>query len=1026
MKFKFKVQPFQTEATKSIVSVFNGQPKYDIVRYRRDIGERTGQTTLDELDDEFDAGYRNADIELNQTQLLNNIQHIQIRNNIKQSSTLISGLGTVSLDVEMETGTGKTYVYIKTMFELYKNYGWGKYIVVVPSIAIREGVKKSFEMTQDHFMELYGIKARYFIYNSSNLHQLDEFSQNAGINVMIINTQAFNTTLNEEKSVAGNKGNEAARIIYTKRDEFASRRPIDVIKANKPIIILDEPQRMAGQATQNALKRNFNPLFSMNFSATHKTSHNLVYVLDALDAFKKKLVKRIEVKGFDINNLTGTSQYLFLSSINIDKNKPPVARIEFEKRLVGSIKRFTQRFEVGDNLYEASNQLEQYRELYITEVNPINGTVSFSNGLILRVGEASGNVNENDIKRIQIRETIASHFEKEERLFEQGIKCLSLFFIDEVSKYRLYDEEGQELIGEYGKIFEEEYVNYLNEHLNIFDSAYQAYLRNIDAQRTHNGYFSIDKNKRFINSDVKRGSDITDDISAYELILQRKEQLLSFEEATRFIFSHSALREGWDNPNVFQICTLKQTSNTTTKRQEVGRGLRLCVNTNGDRQDSDALGEAYVHDLNTLTVVASESYQSFVTSLQNDIKEDLYERPTLLNIAFFENKTVYSNEQVKTFSTNESQAIYNYLVRNDYVDDFGHVTNKYREDVNNEMLKNLPEQLSHLSNEIHALVQSVYDESAFNSMIKDAHETKIRDNPLNDNWPHFIELWNKINKKYAYTVEFDSNELINNSIHAIDRELTVSKLTYTLTQGEQIGAEIQTTRRTTQTLKNNSSSAVRYDLIGKIAEATNLTRRTVGSILLGIDNSKQLLFTVNPEEFINKVSKIINSQKANMVVEHIAYQPSSEEVFSQEIFHMNKSSLEYSKALQLKKSIQDFTFVDGLSENSIEKKFANDLDTAEEVLVFAKLPRGRKGFYIPTPVGDYSPDWAITFKQGTVRHIFFIAETKGSMDTMQLKPIEQAKISCAKKLFNEFSTEDVKYHDVDSYDSLLRIIQSLD
>ncbi|MBS3972925.1 MAG: DEAD/DEAH box helicase family protein [Erysipelotrichia bacterium] len=1025
MKFKFKVQPFQTEAAKSIVSVFNGQPKYDIVRYRRDIGERTGQTTLDEMDDEFDAGYRNADIELNQAQLLANIKDIQIRNNIKQSSTLISGLGAVSLDVEMETGTGKTYVYIKTMFELYKNYGWGKYIVVVPSIAIREGVKKSFEMTQDHFMELYGIKARFFIYNSSNLHQLDEFSHNAGINVMIINTQAFNTTLNEDKSVAGSKGNEAARIIYTKRDEFASRRPIDVIKANKPIIILDEPQRMAGQATQNALKRNFNPLFSLNFSATHKTSYNLVYVLDALDAFKKKLVKRIEVKGFDVNNLTGTSQYLYLSSISIDKNKPPVSRIEFEKKLVGSIKRFTQRFEVGDSLYEASNQLEQYKDLYITEVNPINGTVSFSSGLVLKVGEASGNVNENDIKRIQIRETIASHFEKEERLFEQGIKCLSLFFIDDVSKYRLYDEEGQELIGEYGKIFEEEYVNYLNEHLNIFDSAYQAYLRNIEVQRTHNGYFSIDKNKRFINSDVKRGSDITDDISAYDLILKNKERLLSFEEPTRFIFSHSALREGWDNPNVFQICTLKQTSNITTKRQEVGRGLRLCVNTNGDRQDSDALGEAYVHDLNTLTVIASESYQSFVTGLQKEITDDLYKRPTLLNIAFFENRTVYSNEQVKTFSTNESQAIYNYLVRNDYVDDFGHVTDKYREDVNNEMLKNLPEQLSHLSNEIHALVQSVYDESAFNSMIKDAHETKIKDNPLNDNWPHFIELWNKINKKYAYTVEFDSNELINNSIHAIDRELTVSKLTYTLTQGEQIGAEIQTTHRTTQTLKNNSLSAVRYDLIGKIAEATNLTRRTVGSILLGIDNSKQLLFTVNPEEFINKVSKIINSQKANMVVEHIAYQPSSEDVFSQEIFHMNKSSLEYSKALQLKKSIQDYTFVDGLSENSIEKKFANDLDTADEVLVFAKLPRGRKGFYIPTPVGDYSPDWAITFKQGTVRHIFFIAETKGSMDTMQLKPIEQAKISCAKKLFNEFSTEDVKYHDVDSYDSLLSIIGHL-
>lgn len=556
-------------------------------------------------------------------------------------------------------------------------------------------------------------------------------------------------------------------------------------------------------------------------------------------------------------------------------------------------------------------------------------------------------------------------------------------------------------------------------------SAYQAYLRNIEVPKTHDGYFSIDKHERSINSKLALGSDLTDDISAYDLILKNKERLLSFEEPTRFIFSHSALREGWDNPNVFQICTLKQTSNTTTKRQEVGRGLRLCVNTSGDRQDIDALGEGYVHDLNTLTVVASESYQLFVTALQNDIKEDLYERPTLLNITFFENKTIYFNDQVITLSTNESQRIYNYLVRNDYVDDFGHVTDKYREDANNDTLKSLPEQLSYLSNEIHSLVQSVYDESAFNLMIKDAHETKIRDNPLNENWSHFIELWKKINKKYAYTVEFDSNELIRNSTKAIDNELTVNKLTYTLTQGEQVGTEIQATRRTTQTLKNNSSSSVKYDLIGKIANETTLTRRTVGQILIGIDYGKQLLFAVNPEEFISKVSKIINSQKANIIVEHIAYQPSKEEVFSQEIFHMNKSSLEYSKALQLKKSIQDYTFVDGLSEESIEKKFAKDLDTAEEVLVFAKLPRGRKGFYIPTPMGDYSPDWAITFKQGTVRHIFFIAETKGSIDNMQLKPIEQAKILCAKKLFNEFSTENVKYHDVDNYDNLLSIIQNL-
>lgn len=496
MKFKFKVQSFQTEAAQSIVKVFSGQPKQSVFKYRRDIGKRDAQTNALEQDAEFEMGYRNADIELTQEQLLENIRAVQTANNIKNSSAIEEGLGLVSLDVEMETGTGKTYVYIKTMFELYKAYGWSKFIVVVPSIAIREGVKKSFEITQEHFMEHYGLKARFFIYNSSNLHQLDEYSQNAGINVMIINTQAFNTTMNEDKNVEGRSGNEAARIIYTKRDEFGSRRPIDVIKANRPIIILDEPQKMSGAATQNALKKNFNPLFSLNFSATHKTSHNLIYVLDALDAFKKKLVKKIEVKGFDLKNLSGTNRYMYLADIVIDRKKPPRARLEFEMKRGSGIKRETRLLETGDSLYAASNELEEYKGISIAEIDPVRAVVTFSNGESLATGEASGNVNEDDIRRIQIRETISSHFDKEEKLFEQGIKCLSLFFIDEVAKYRQYDEDGNEMLSEYGKVFEEEYTAALNERLTLFPTAYQNYLRGIETSDTHRGYFSIDKKGR--------------------------------------------------------------------------------------------------------------------------------------------------------------------------------------------------------------------------------------------------------------------------------------------------------------------------------------------------------------------------------------------------------------------------------------------------------------------------------------------------------------------------------------------------
>jgi len=532
MKFQFKIQPFQTEAAESVVKVFAGQPNYGVSKYRRDVGttkpkQRPAQGAMfeDETEqtmEEFETAYRNAEVELTREQLLKNIRDVQMANNIKLSNELVQGLGAVSLDVEMETGTGKTYVYIKTMFELHKTYGWSKFIVVVPSIAIREGVKKTFEITQEHFMELYGLKARFFVYNSSNLHQLDEFSQNSGINVMIINTQAFNTTMNENKNVEGRSGNEAARIIYTKRDEFGSRRPIDVIKANRPIIILDEPQKMGGTATQNVLKNNFNPLFSLNYSATHKTSHNLVYVLDALDAFKKKLVKKIEVKGFELKNLSGTNRYMYLADIVIDRKKPPRARLEFEVKRGSGIKREIQTLGVGDSLYTASNGLEEYKGVSVAEVDPIRSVVTFSNGDSLAAGEASGNVNEDDIRRIQIRETISSHFDKEEKLFEQGIKCLSLFFIDEVAKYRQYGEDGEEILGEYGRIFEEEYTAALNERLTLFPSAYQAYLRGIETSETHRGYFSIDKKGRAVNSTVKRGSEFSDDISAYDLILKNK------------------------------------------------------------------------------------------------------------------------------------------------------------------------------------------------------------------------------------------------------------------------------------------------------------------------------------------------------------------------------------------------------------------------------------------------------------------------------------------------------------------------
>lgn len=817
MKFNFKIQQYQTDAVDAVVTVFNGQGFHDKINYIRDLGKMKSkdmQMTLGFTDEEMqlydptnDTGYKNELVELSDEQLLSNIQALQRQNNIKLSNSLVKDLGRCSLDIEMETGTGKTYAYIKTMFELNKKYGWSKFIVVVPSIAIREGVKKSFEITADHFMEHYGKKARFFIYNSSNLNQLDNFSSSSGINVMIINTQAFASSLKEDGR------SKEARIIYSKRDEFGSRRPIDVIKANRPIIILDEPQKMGGEVTQKALK-NFNPLFSLNYSATHAKHHNLIYVLDALDAFNKKLVKKIEVKGFEVKNFRGTDSYLYLEQIVLSSKKPPMAKIELEIGYNKSINRESRILGVGDDLYYVSQEMEQYKGYTISEIDPLRGTVTFTNGEVISTGDIVGDISEKDMRRIQIRETILSHFEKEEKLFDKYIK------VDDV--------------------------------------------------------------------------------------------------------------------------------------------------------------------------------------------------PTLID-------------------DETANAIEFYLIQNGYVDMKRKVTDKYRQEIKSGTVAELPDELKPMAEGIHTLIQSVYDDSILQDMFTDGHETKVKDNPLNDNFAkkEFQALWREINHKYAYTVEFDSDELIKKATAHIDEKLFVSELQYTTTIGRQKaemneyeverGASFTGEKTRTQTLKHAETSQIKYDLIGKVAEGTTLTRKTVSAILQGIRADKLYMFKNNPEEFITKVIRLINEQKATMIVEHISYDTIEGE-YDSTIFTAEKNTQSFDKAFLAKKAIQDYVFTDGSAEQSIERRFAEDLDAAEEVCVYAKLPRT---FQIPTPVGNYSPDWAIAFYEGTVKHIFFVAETKGTMETLNLRPIEQAKISCAKKLFNEMSNSKVVYHDVDSYQSLLNIMNSI-
>ena len=1029
MKFNFKIQQYQTDAVDAVVRVFQGQVFHDKISYIRDRGKvkvEPYQMTLGMSDEELevidplnDTGYKNEAVELSDEQLLHNIQTLQSQNNIKLSASLVKDLGRCSLDIEMETGTGKTYVYIKTMFELNKKYGWSKFIVVVPSIAIREGVKKSFEITADHFMEYYGKKARFFIYNSSNLNQLDNFSSSSGINVMIINTQAFASSLKEDGK------SKEARIIYSKRDEFGSRRPIDVIKANRPIIILDEPQKMGGDVTQKALK-NFNPLFSLNYSATHAKHHNLVYVLDALDAYNKRLVKKIEVKGFEVKNLRGTNKYLYLEDILVTPQKAPQAKIELEVAHNGGTKREFHKLNVGDNLYYLSNEMEQYKGFVVSEIDPFTGILTFTNGETLHVHDVTGDVSEDDMRRVQIRETIESHFEKEQERFKMGIKTLSLFFIDEVAKYRQYDEEGNELLGEYGKIFEQEYLSVLNEHRTLFDPDYLAYLDSVDVHNVHKGYFSIDKKGHSVNSSVKRGTDLSDDISAYDLILKNKERLLSFEEPTRFIFSHSALREGWDNPNVFQICTLKHSDSTTQKRQEVGRGLRLCVNQSGSRMDADALGDK-VQDINVLTVIASESYAAFVDSLQKQTEAVLYDRPRKATIEYFAGKSIKLDGRTVKVDDHQARAIYQYLVRNNYVDEEDNVTKEYREDAQAKSLAPVPDSLKPIEEGIHTLVQAIYDASVLQKMFADANKPKVLENPLNGRFEkaEFQKLWNTINHKYAYTVDFNSDELISKAITHIDSELYVSQLQYAVSHAAQrdtldadmvrSGDSFNAAQTRTKTLKHAVYGQVPYDLLGKIAEGTVLTRHTVAAILKGIKPSTFAMYQSNPEEFITKVTRLIKEQKATMIVEHITYD-TIEGSYDSSIFTAEKHGLTMDKAYPAKKAIQDYVFTDGSAEKSVERKFAESLDGADEVFIYAKLPRG---FFIPTPVGHYSPDWAIVFHEGAVRHIYFVAETKGTMESLNLRPIEKSKIDCAKKLFAKLSDGLVTYDHVDSYQELM-------
>lgn len=1010
MKLKFKYQKFQADAAKAVCNVFMGQP-YLTPSYMMDKGSGYYQTTLTEEEDY--TGWNNHRIvpALSDGMVLENLNKVQRANQINPSPKLE---GHYNLTIEMETGVGKTYTYIKTMFELNKHFGWSKFIVVVPSIAIREGVYKSFEMTQEHFAEEYGKKIRFFVYNSSRLTEIDRFASDSAINVMIINSQAFNA-----------KGKDARRI-YMKLDEFRSRRPIDIIAKTNPILIIDEPQSVEGKQTKERLKE-FNPLMTLRYSATHKSDsiYNMVYRLDAMEAYNKRLVKKIAVKGISESGSTATESYVYLESINLSKSDP-TATIQFDYKGPGGIRKVTKKAGIGFNLYAQSNNCEEYRDNFIVKsIDGRDASLEFINGIKIYSGDVIGKVSAEQLRRIQIRETILSHIDRERHLFYKGIKVLSLFFIDEVAHYREYDVAGRQTNGVFAQMFEEEYQDIIdNMQITIGEDEYMKYLQAIKASDTHAGYFSVDKKGRMINSTVAGKEATSDDIDAYDLIMKNKELLLDRDpkrSPVRFIFSHSALREGWDNPNVFQICTLKQSSSEVRKRQEVGRGLRLCVNQDGERMDTNVLGND-VHNVNVLTVIASESYDSFAKGLQTEMAEVIADRPRAVTAALFMGKVItdaQGNEQV--IDSDMAHAIYYDLIVNGYIDKKGVLTDQYyRDRANNEL--EVAEEVADSAISVIAIIDSVYDPNVMMPENARSNNVELRVEEEKLAMPEFKALWSKINSKSVYVVDFDTDELVQKCVAALDSKLRVPKIYFRVETGTMDEINSKDSLLSGDSFVKQDSifygtqiaagSNVKYDLVGKLVNETKLTRKAIVQILMGIQPNVFNQFKDNPEEFIIRTASLINDEKATAIIQHITYNVLDEQ-YSMDVFTdpTIRGKLG-TNAMKVNKHLYDHLIYDSTNE----RDFATELDASKSVAVYVKLP---DGFYISTPVGHYNPDWAIAFYEGTVKHIYFVAETKGSMSSMQLRLIEESKIHCAREHFKAICSDSVVYDVVDSYKALL-------
>ena len=1026
MKLKFKEQQFQEDATSSVVDVFDGQ---------LNINSDNVGFSLNEI-------VSNADLNLSEDELLENLRDVQSISRIDpvdkiEKSSADQGL---VLTVEMETGTGKTFTYVNTIYRLHQKYGWKKFVLIVPSVAIREGVYASLNAMKDYFLKKYEQTLSFFIFNSSRMEQIKDFARSNDLSLMIINHQSFNT------------GKEDLRKFTAPNEAFGDiskdSSPITYVQALHPIIIVDEPQTVLGAKKSNTVRENlkkFGPLFTVMYSATHRKGDalNKVYKLDSIDAYNKNIVKRIEVKGITFDGNVASEGFVQFNNIVISQDAPK-AVVSFYQQQDSGLKVVTKTLSVRDDLFDLSGHLPVYKNNYIIDKiegdvdDPTNHKIILLNGMSLKVGESVGKIGVDEIRRIQIRETIKSHLDKEELLFKKKIKVLSLFFIDKVSNYRLYGDEGINS-GKYATMFEEEYLNLVKERLSSsFDMEYVNYLKNTisDPSSVHQGYFCQDKKGKFTDDIKSKKERDASESDAYDLIMKDKTRLLSFDEPVRFIFSHSALKEGWDNPNVFQICTLKDTEGTETRRrQEVGRGMRLCVNEDGVRQDADVLCASGVFDVNTLTVIANESYETFAKGLQEELAENLEDVPTVISLDLLKTLSYVdtTGNKIKLDDRAAMQCL-NALLVNKYIDINGTPTDICKKDLQNntfaiDELKDNMKLIDTLRQTLTKIVEGkpVYQIANANNARR-AHFIQA-----NFDKKEFQELWKRINSKTFYTVDFNEDELVNKAAYSLESNLVVNKIRVKIVKGitnEKIKDKNELLEGQSMSLVKNGKQSEeplelkfnqKYDLLGSIATNTGLTRKVVFKILSKINPPTFNQFKINPDDFIHKASQIINDVKSISVVAGIQYHKLDNQVIDSSIFTENdiKGYLNVD-AIASSKSIYDLVVFDS---QTIEKTFANELESNKEVAVYTKLPS--RGFYINTPMGRYNPDWAIVFTEGSVKHIYFVAETKGSTLDSSLRPVEQAKIECAAKHFAEISENQagkVVYHKVKNYQQVLQIV----